>query len=348
MSRPRPGMHHPVAREQSQPLAVPMFGFDRVGSVDVGRGPVSRIVESGRGRLLVTNPGYDGLAVLDPARLAIVAVAGDVYEPFAGAAANGRAYVSSVTVSSDELAEVEPDSGRLLSVHPLMGSVRDLVASRDGSRVYITRTDDAGADVAVFETATAALASIPVGGPGAIADAVAVSPDGSRLYVGVALNFASNLVVVDTATAQIVNTVTIDAPIRGVAVHPSGRQVYILGSDPAAGGTVHVVDARTGGIISAAPTGGLPTALTISRDGGRLYVADIEQVTVLCTATAQVVDAITAGAEPSCVVESADGAHLYVADYEGSITVFAISAATVPHVATAPPTIRRQPQVAGV
>lgn len=345
LSRPRIAKRLGVVRDQA-PVALPLPAFQMGGSVDVGRGPIARMVETGRGRLLVTNPGVDGVAVVDAARMAVVATAGDVYEPFAVAQARGRAYVSGVTVAFDELVVLDPATGALQTTYPMEGSVRDVVASRDGSHVYVSRFDYDGADVAVFDTATQKLTSIPVGGGNAVADAVAVSGDGSRLYVGVSLNFANDLLVIDTATAAVVDTVIIDAPIRGIAVAPTGGYVYVLSSDPAAGGAVHTVDARSGEVVAVAQVGGLPTALSISRDGGRLYVSDVEQVTVLCTATSTVVDALDVEAEPSCVLESADGSVLYVADYDGRVTVFAMVGAGHPEPTM--PTIRRQPQLAEV
>lgn len=325
LSRPRLNKRLPVVVPERIP-AVPLPGFVMAGAVDVRRGPVTAIVEGARGRLFAATPGSDSVAVIDRAQMAVIGAVKDVYEPFAAVAARGRAYVSGVMAANDELVVIDTATGALQTTYPIAGNVRDLVASPDGSRVYLTRTDDDGVDIAVFDTATAEFTSIALGGPGATADTIAISPDGTRLFVGVADNFVSDVVVVDTAAARIVASITIDAPIRGIAVHPGGSQVYVLSSDPVDGGAVRTVDVASGRVTAVAQTGGLPTSMSISRDGGRLYVADIEQVAVVCTATAQVVDALTLDAEPSCVVESADAATLYVADYEGRVTVFGLVA----------------------
>lgn len=342
MARTRPVRRLPVVREQA-PVAV-LPGFDLAGTVDVRRGPVAAIVEGARGRLFVTTPGRDSVAVLDVAQQSVIGAVKDIYEPFGAVAAGGRAYVSAVLAANDELAVIDTATGALQATYPVAGNVRALVAAPDGSRVYLTRTDDDGADVAVFDTATAEFTSIALGGPGTVADAVAISPDGARLYVGVVDNFASDVLVVDIAAARVVNTIQIDAPIRAIAVHPSGASVYVLSSDPVAGGTVHMVDARSTRVAGTVALGGLPTSMSISRDGGRLYVTDIERVSVVCTGTASVVEALDVAAEPSVAVESADGATLYVADYEGRVTSFRIATAGVTNgAAAAPPAIRRHP-----
>lgn len=323
LSRPRLAKRLPVLPRE-QMLAVPLPDFVLVGAVDVRRGPVTALVEGARGRLFATTPGSDSVAVVDLARMAVLGAVKDVYEPFAAVQARGRAYVSGVMAANDELIVIDTASAALLETHAISGTVRDLVASADGNRVFLTRADDDGVDIVVFDTATSDFSSIPLGGPGATADTIAVSPDGTRLFVGVADNFVNDVVVVDVEAGRVVNAISVDAPIRAIAVHPSGATIYVLTSDPVAGGAVHVVDVPSGRVTSVAQTGGLPTSMSISRDGGRLYVADIEQITVVCTATATVVEALTVDAEPSRIVESADGSALYVADFAGRVTVFSI------------------------
>lgn len=333
LSGPRLARRLPVVREELPVVPAPLPSFDIVGTVDVRRGPIVGIVEGGRGQLLVTTPGSDSVAVLDPARGAVTGVIGDIYEPFAATGAAGRVYVTAVSASNDEIAVIDVATRALSGVYPVSGSVRSLVASPDGAQVYLTRTEEHGADVAVFDTVTTEFSNIEIGDAGSVSDAIAISPDGARLYVGVADNFANDLIVVDTASSRIVNVIAMDAPIRGIAVHPGGTAVYVLSSDPVRGGAVHVVDARTGEVKATTAIGGLPTALSISRGGGRLYVSDVDQVTVVCTASAEVVGALDIGAEPSAIIESADGRALYIADFDGRIAVFAIAASNATPVA---------------
>jgi YVTN family beta-propeller protein len=132
----------------------------------------------------------------------------------------------------------------------------------------------------------------------------------------------SRLVVVDTETSSTVRVVPVGAPIRDIA-HATGA-VYVLTSDRAAGGAVHVVDLATMKVTDTVTVGGAPTQMAISADQSRAYIVDYDQVAVLCTLSLDIVDALKVEARPSCAAQGADGSRLYIADYSGAVSVFSV------------------------
>ena len=135
----------------------------------------------------------------------------------------------------------------------------------------------------------------------------------------------SQLVVVDTETARIRNTIVIGAPIRSLALGPDNT-AYVLTSDLTARGEVHVVDLAAGRATGRFAVGDAPTQLVLGADGTRAYVVDYNRVSVFCTQTNAVVDTIAADVQPSCVTVSRDGSRLYVADVVGDVTAVAVEA----------------------
>lgn len=310
-------------------------GYTMVGQSAVGC-PIADLSVSPRGGYIyATNQLDDSVSVLDPETLAVVATVTGTEEPFVVRAAGSRAYVSTVSATCDAVTVIDPKAGTVVATHPLAASVRDLVVSPDGRRVYVARTGADGADVAVIDTVTGRVTTIVLGTRRvSTAEAITVSRDGTRVYVATADHIGGELVAIDTRDHRVVGSCTFVAPIRGIAVSPDGATVFVAGYDTAVGAHVEIVDARTCSVTGTVAVGGSVTQLMLSVDGDRAYVVNGDQIAVMCTATSELIDTVTVGAEPACITESRDGKRLFVADHDGRVTAFSVATTTESLLAT--------------
>ena len=306
-------------------------GFSAMRLVAVGRGPISDMsVDPHDGLLYVANHVDNSISVLDPDGLNVVSTMSAAGEPFAVAAVGGRAHVSTVATAYDTISVIEAaDDATDVRNLPVAHSVRDLAVSPRGQYVYAARNGRHGADLAVVDTTDGRVTKVNLGTrPGAAAEAITLSPDGNRVYVATADNLGGELVAIDTVTCRVVGGLALPWPLRDVVTSPDGATVFVASCDPAIGGVIDAVDARRLDVVDSIDVGGVITELVVSAGGERLYVANGDRISVLCTTTGELVDDITVVAEPSCIAESADGRQLFIADYHGTVTVLGISSTT--------------------
>ena len=299
----------------------------QVGAADVVRGPIGDVAANDDGTIVVTNHGDDTVSLLYASTLAVSGVVAVPGEPFAVVVADGRAYVSTSSASSDAISVIDTVTRTVVATYSLAFSVTALAASPDGKRVYAARTGDGYADVAVIDTTAERVGTIDIAtGAGIGIDAVQVDPTGKRLYVATTDVQGSALVVIDVDTAEVQCTVSVGSPIRDIAI--ADGIAYVLVSDRARGGAVEVIDLSTGAITGTADLGvGAPTQMTVGADKTRAYIVDYDNVTVLCTLTLKIVNRVTLDARPSCVAVDSDAGRLYVADYAGGVTALSVAAA---------------------
>lgn len=290
--------------------------------ITLGRGPVGDIA-AGQGFVVMANAGDDSVSVIDPMTLAVVDTIAVDGQPVAVTASDDRAYVCVAAESHDAVCAIDLEAGTVVSTHPLASGVTALAVSPDGKRVYAGRDAQDRVDVAVIDVTAERVGTIGIGsGPAANVDALSVDPSGKRLYVAVTDAVGSRLVIVDTETSLVHRVLPIGAPIRDIAY--AGGAVYVLTSDRAVGGTVHVVDLNAMRVTDRVVVGGAPTQLTMSADQTRAYIVDYDRVAVLCALGLDVVDSLAVDARPSCVTHPADSSRLYIADYTGAVSVFSV------------------------
>ncbi len=290
--------------------------------IAVGRGPIGDIAVGSAG-VVVTNVGADSVSILDSIGRALrgeVPLAG---EPSAVVVTEDRAYVATASVSHDAVSVIDLDTGAVVATFPVAFGVTALAASPDGKRVYAGRTANDRVDITVIDIVAERVGTIDVGySPAACLDALRVDPSGKRLYAAVTDIGGSRLIVIDAETSREQRVVAVGSPIRDIAY--VGGTVYVLTSDRAVGGAVHVIDLATDKVTDRVELGGAPTQLVMSPDHSRAYIVDYDRVAVLCTLSLQVVDSLSTDARPSCVAPGADGTQLYVADYAGAVNVFSV------------------------
>lgn len=291
-----------------------------VGAVNVGRGPIADLAVDGD-TLVATNFGEHSVVVLEADGLAVTGgvVAG---EPFAVVAAHDRAYVGVASVDYDAIAVIDTSTGAVTASYPLSYNATAMTTSPDGKRVYAGRIKEDGVDVAVIDTVAERPGTIHVAkGTDVTIDALRVDEGDRRLVVAVSDSRSSRLIVIDLETTRVRRVLEIGAPIRDLALGAGGI-AYVLTSDIADRGVVHVVDLVEQRITGSHSVGSVPTQLTLSADGTRAFIVDCDHVTVWRTDTHTVVDTISVGVRPSCVAIDRD--RLFVADYNGGITAFSV------------------------
>jgi YVTN family beta-propeller protein len=301
-------------------------GFTGVGSLAVELGPIGDLaVDADSNTIVVTNYGDRSVSLVDPDTLTVADTIVVDGEPFAAVVANDRAYVTTSSASYDSIQVIDTTTRTLIAAYPLAFSVTAMAVSPDGKRVFAGRSGTDHADIAVIDVTAERVGTIDIAtGPGISIDAVRVDPSGKRLYAATSDARGSRLVVVNAETARVETSVWIGSPIRDLALAADGT-AYVLTSDRARRGVVHIVDLATNKVTDTIEIGGAPTQLMLSPDGTRAYVVDYHEVAVLCTLTNEVLNSVNVGVQPSCVAANADGTRLYVADYAGRVTAFSVA-----------------------
>jgi YVTN family beta-propeller protein len=186
--------------------------------------------------------------------------------------------------------------------HPVRASEADavdyaspleLLFSPDGSRLYVLCQQSE--EVRVLDaTSFAVIKNIAVGH---VPRGISLSPSGDRLFV--TNTWDDTLSVIDTRTLSVTATWPVGAEPSGVVEDRAGKHLFVanrISSD------VAVLDAQTGAEEKRLVAGRGASYLTLSPDGGKLYVTHIypnpsphrtppeSEITVIDTARAVVVD----------------------------------------------------------
>ena len=222
----------------------------------------------------------------------------------------GRLYVSNVFDQSVSVIDIA--SNALVATLPIAGGPTAVVASPNGTRVYVL-DGTGGAFVSEIDTATnAVLRTTPL--LVTQARGMAITPDGARLYVS---TYGSNSVkVVSTATMSVTATIPAGNVPMGVDVAPNGSHMYVAA---ASSNAVLAIATTTNTVVATIPVGTQPLSARVTPDGGRVYVAnDLSRtVSVIDTQTHTVIATVTVEGNPRTIDFTPDGTRAYVASSSG-------------------------------
>ena len=185
-----------------------------------------------------------------------------------------------------------------------VGSAPDQVAfSPDGRLAYVSNI--LSWTVSVIDTATLTVVAT-IGGVGAGANTVCVSPDGSRVYVGSHWNGVS---VIDTNSNTVIANLPLNSPngpVVAMALTPDGTKLYVTDRHHSSQtpNNVWVVNTATNSVEARISVdAGFDGGLVVSSDGAILYASAATNNTVLAidTATNQIITAISVGQVPHSI-----------------------------------------------
>jgi YVTN family beta-propeller protein len=281
-------------------------------------GAVTDLGLSADGRHLVAaHYGDDTVSVIDVETLSVTATVSAISEPYALATAD-RAYVRSASILEDGVVAVDLESGAALAAREVGVGAGGIAVSPAGDLLYVARSCDGVADIAVIDVESGNVSTIPVvRSAGVCTDVLRINRAGTRLYAALATATGGTLAVIDIRTGR-VQAVAVGASIAEIAVPGDDRRVFVTGRDGAGNSVLHVVDTAAARVVHSAPVDGLPVGVLAA--GGVVYLAYDEKVAILDASTLRVISHVEIGRPVSCVAISRDGSRLFVGDYDGAIT----------------------------
>ncbi|MGI9125805.1 MAG: hypothetical protein ACR2JM_13795 [Mycobacterium sp.] len=289
-------------------------------------GAVTDLAVSNDGRhLVIAHQGDDAVTIVDIATLVVSAEVSGIAEPYA-LAAGDRAYVRSASIADDNVVAIDLESGFAMASQDVGVGARGLAVSNSGHLVYVARSADGVADVAVIDVESGHISTITVSeADDASLDTVRTNTAGNRLYVGLTTAAGGELTAIDTRNGRVLNTVSVGTSIGDIAVHPDDRRVFVTGWDAELGGVLRVVDTGASRVTHTIPMDGVPAQLIVT--AAAVYVAVGDEVVTIDPATMRIAERTTIGRPVSCLAISRDGSHLFVGDYEGSVASLAVHSA---------------------
>lgn len=289
-------------------------------------GAVTDMALSQDGRRLVTaHYGQDAVSVIDTATLTVAATVAGIAEPYAVTAAD-RAFVRSASISEDSVIAVDLAAGSAIAALEVGVGARGLAVSPAGDVLYVARSSDDAADIAVIDVESGAVDTIVVArAVGASVDTMRINDAGTRLYGALTTAAGGALLVIDLRSRRVVETVAIGGSIDDIAVHRDDHRVFVTGWDAELGGVLRIVDVAVGRVLHTEAVGGLPGQVVVTSVGA--YLAVGHEVVVVDTKTSRIVDRIDIGRPVSCLAAGWDEKRLYVGDYDGAVTSLLVQTA---------------------
>jgi YVTN family beta-propeller protein len=174
--------------------------------------------------------------------------------------------------NSGDVSVIDNATLRVVATIPLGLSPDDVIASPDGSTLYVSRIvrQDNGrptgrGEVVAIDPATRAIrwrASF-----GGVPNHLATSPDGKQLYVTIVST--GYVDIIDPARHAVVDSVDVGIGPHDIVVSPDGRRVYV---GLIRGNKVTIFDAATHHIIRQIPFDAGVRPIAVTQDESRLFV----------------------------------------------------------------------------
>lgn len=242
--------------------------FDSIdGSVAVGSTPRDVAFSPDGSRAFVANLGSASVSIVDVATHAQIDAVPLTGAPsrVAVSAAGDRVYVST---DADSVFVIDPAIPAVIAAVEVDLDPDGMALSPDGDFLYVSAS--AGTNVTEISTATsAATRSLPLTEAGA--RDLAVSADGATLFV--AMEGSARVATIDLGTGTPGDDIALpaDAQPFGLALAPSGAQLYVTGGPVSA--ALYVIDIATGQVRTLF-LGGQPRRVAFGPDGSFAFVTN--------------------------------------------------------------------------
>jgi YVTN family beta-propeller protein len=254
---PLPGKPHGVDIEpggkrvwssniEGDSVSVIDIGARRVSkTIPVCKGPVN-IAFASRRAFAACSDGY--MSVIDTTTLTVLKSEAIGYAPHE-IITGPNAHLWSVNRGSNDLSEIDPVNGILVSRHPAGPFAYDGVFSPNGKYAFVT-SKTWGAVSVLSTDDFQILGSIKVGGDPA---GLVIAPDGKRIYV--ANKKDGTISVINALTFQVTHTIRVQQEPGGIAISPDGRLLFVanFGSD-----TLSEIDTGDDRVIRTVTVGDAP------------------------------------------------------------------------------------------
>lgn len=221
-----------------------------VSSIKICKGPVNVAFAAGRA-FAACGDGY--MAVIDTATLTVLKTEAIGFAPHE-IITGPRDRIWAVNRGSNDLSEIDPQKGTLVTRYPAGPFAYDAVFTPDGKYAFVT--SKTWSAVSVISTGNfQILGSIKVGKEPSL---LAMAPDGKHVYV---TNKNDGTVsVINALTFQVVRTIRVQTEPGGIALSPDGRLLYVanFGSD-----TLTVIDTGDDSVIRSVSVGDAPDDIVV-------------------------------------------------------------------------------------
>ena len=306
-----------VANEDDNTISV-IDGASKqaVATIPVGKWPHQVAFSPDGARAFVANGESATISVIDTASRKVISEIPVGKDP-QGITVVSKSLLYTANYDSNDISAVDLDEGKVIATisagggMEMMPNPQDIVASPDGSRVFVTNLR--GSEVIAINTATNAIEKrIPLveGTAG-----IGIAPSGKFLYVGGHGAMGGM------------------AGMSGMAATP-GMSKSTAGEKNK---DVRVIDLATNQVVGAITCGIMPIAMTFSKDGKRAYVIShgSHELSAIDAATNKVIATIAVGKNPKGLAVSPDGAFVFVTNFDSN-DVSVVDATTLKVIATIP------------
>jgi len=291
---------------------------DNLSQIDISTGEVINTVSAGANpHILTISPDRSILYVVnagehdrDPAAHDSTATDDTATDDTAGH--HNDTMQTQSDMSGNSLWALDAQTGEVLAQIAVGAGPTHPIASADGTRVYVTNTDDD--TVSVIDTTTWEVIEIftdlPEPHDGEL------TPDGQFLYLATA--GTSTMTVIDTTSGDIVQTFEIGSKPRGLAVGgENGEIAYITNKGDGSLSIVNVID---GEILGTYPVGAGAHAVRVSPTGQHLYISLSKEnaVAIVDATNGKVIKTIVVGDTPEQIDLSTDGRWLFASNFGDS------------------------------
>jgi YVTN family beta-propeller protein len=330
MGLPTLGSRRHAAGSEMLPAVRPAAYLHRIARLPEGvlsglPGAVTDLAVSRDGaHLVAAHYGEDAVSVIDTATLHVTARVSGIAEPSAVATAD-RAYLRSASIDEDIVVAVDLNSGAALAAREVGVGAGGITVSPAGDLLYVARSADDVADIAVIEVESGNVSTIPVSrAAGASLEALRIDRAGTRLYAALTTASGGALVIVHVRTGG-VQIVPVGAAIGEIAVAGDGRRVFVTGWDEEMGAMLHAVDVASARVARSVAVDGRPVAILTT--GSAVFLAHDEDVTVMDPVTLRTTNGVHIGRQVSALAISRDGTRLYIGDFDGAVTALPVPGA---------------------
>ena len=224
---------------------VDIAGRRVVSTIKVCKGPVNVAFAVGRA-FAACGDGY--MAVIDTRTLTVLKTEAIGFAPHE-IIPGPSGMLWSVNRGSNDLSEIDPQKGALVSRHPAGPFVYDAVFSPDGRYVFVT--SKTWSAVSVLSTDDfQILGSIKVGKDPSL---IAMAPDGKKIYVTNKMD--GTVSVINARTFQVIDTIRVQREPGGIAVAPNGGLLFVANF---ASDTLSVIDTASDRVVRTIAVGDSP------------------------------------------------------------------------------------------